>query len=128
MDQKTDILYPGAPLLEKEDLEQKLEKKLNDVNSFNNHISNIKDMIQYFKEKNNKSKNRYRIYKTLSKILESVDKIVLIGAASTLITLSITGVRLIVLPISAGIVCTLSLGNKVLPKLITNKHNKFKKQ
>ena len=127
MDQKTDILYPTAPLLEKGDLEQKLEKELNDVNSFNNHISNIKEMIQYFKEKNNKSKKRYRNYKTLNTILESTDSIVIIGATSTLITLSITGVGLIILPISAGIACTLSLGNKVIHKLIINKYNKYKK-
>ena len=35
---------------------------------------------------------------------------------------------MIVLPLSAGITCTLSLGNKVLHKLIINKNNKYKKQ
>ena len=35
---------------------------------------------------------------------------------------------MIVLPISAGIAFTLSLGNKVLYKLIINKYNKYKKQ
>ena len=35
---------------------------------------------------------------------------------------------MIILPISAGIACTLSLGNKVLHKLITNKYNKYNKQ
>ena len=34
MDQKTDRLYPTAPLLENNDLEKRLEKKINDVNSF----------------------------------------------------------------------------------------------
>ena len=34
---------------------------------------------------------------------------------------------LIILPISAGIACTLSLGNKVLHNLIVNKYNKYKK-
>ena len=34
---------------------------------------------------------------------------------------------MIVLPISAGIACTLSLGNKILHKLIINKYNKYKK-
>ena len=58
MDQKTDRLYPTAPLLENIDLEQRLEKKLNAVNSFNNHINNIKEMIAYFKDKNNKSKKK----------------------------------------------------------------------
>ena len=32
-----------------------------------------------------------------------------------------------ILPISAGIACTLSIGNKVLHKLILNKYNKYKK-
>ena len=128
MDQKTDKLYPSAPLLENIDLEKRLEKKINDVNSFNNHINNIKEMITYFKDKNSKSKKRYKNYKTLNTVLESLDSIVIIGAASTSITLSITGIGLIVLPISAGIACTLSLGNKVLHKLIINKYNKYKKQ
>ena len=56
MDQKTDRLYS----LEKDiNLEQRLEKKLNDVNSFNNHINNIKETTTYFKEKNNKSTKKY---------------------------------------------------------------------
>ena len=128
MDQKTDKLYPSAPLLENIDLEKRLEKKKNDVNSFNNHINNIKEMITYFKDRNDKSKKRYKKYKTLNTILESVDSIVIIGATSTSITLSVTGVGLIILPISAGIACTLSLGSKVLHKIIINKYNKYKKQ
>ena len=124
MEQK---LYPSAPLLENIDLEKRLEKKINDVNSFNNHISNIKEKISYFKDKNHKSKKRYKNYKTLNTILESVDSIVIIAATSTSITLSVTGIGLIVLPISAGFACGLSLGNKTLHKLIINKYNKYKK-
>ena len=126
MDQKTDRLYPSAPLLENIDLEKRLEKKINDVKSFNNHINNIKEINTYFKDKNHESKKRYKNYKTLNKILESVDSIVIDGAISTSISLSITGVGLIILPISAGIACGLSLGNKILHKLVINKHNKYK--
>ena len=128
MEQKCDKLYPSLPLLENIDFEKRLEKKINDVNSFNNHINNIKEMITYFKDKNIKSKKRYKNYKTLNTVLESVDSIVIIAATSTSITLSVTGIGLIVLPISAGFACTLSLGNKVLHKLIINKYNKCKKQ
>ena len=85
-------------------------------------------MITYFKDKNKKSKKRYKNYKTLNTVLESVDSIVIIGATSTSLTVSITGISLIILPISIGIACTLSLGNKVLHKLIINKYNKYKKQ
>ena len=63
----------------------------------------------------------------MNTVLESVDSIVIIAATSTSITLSITGIGLIILPISAGIACTLSLGNKVLHKIIINKYNKYKK-
>ena len=128
METKTERLYPSAPLLENIDLEKRLEKKINDVNSFNNHINNIKEMITYFKDKNDKSKKRYKTYKTLNTVIESLDSIVIIGATSTSITLSVTGIGLIVLPISAGIACGLSLGNKILHKLILNKYNKYKKQ
>ena len=128
MEQKFDKLYPSAPLLENIDLEKRLENKINDVNSFNNHVNNIKEMITYFKDKNSNSKRKYKNYKTLNTILESVDSIVIIAATSTSITLSITGIGLIILPISAGIACGLSLGNKVLHKLIINKYNKVKKQ
>ena len=50
MEQKCDRLYPTAPI-ENFDLEQRLEKKINDVNSFNNHINNIKEMITFSKIK-----------------------------------------------------------------------------
>ena len=127
MEQKSDRLYPSAPL-ENIDLEQRLEKKINDVNSFKNSNDNIKEMIAYFKHKNHKSKKRYKNYKTLNIILESVDSIVIIAATSTSVTLSITGCGLIILPISASVACTLSLGNKVLHKLIMSRSNKYKKQ
>ena len=51
-----------------------------------------------------------------------------IAALSTSITLSVTVIGLFLLPISAGISCTLSLGNKVSQKLIINNFNKYKKQ
>ena len=57
---RTDKLYPSAPSLEKIDLEKSLEKKINDVNSFNNHVNNIKEMITSFRDKNHKSKKKYK--------------------------------------------------------------------
>ena len=127
MEQKCEKLYPSAPLLENIDLEKRLEKKINDVNSFNNHINNIKEMIIYFKDKNNKSKKKYKNYKTLNTVLESVDSIVIIAATSTSISLSVIRIGLNVLPISASVACGISLGNKIVHKLIMNKYNKYKK-
>ena len=139
MDQKTDRLYPSAPIENKNiDLEQRLEKKLNDVNSFNNHINNIKEMITYFKDKNkksntyfkdenNKSKKKYKKYKTITTILKSYDTFVNIATTSSSITLSLTAIGLIVIPISTASACALSIGNKVLYEVIINKFIKYKK-
>ena len=85
-------------------------------------------MMTYFKDKNHKSKKRFENYKTLNKTLESVDSIIIIRSTSSSITLSNTGSGLIILPITAGKACTLSLANKVVHKLIKNKYNKYKKQ
>ena len=85
-------------------------------------------MIQYFKDKINKPKKGYKNYKTLNTILETVHTIVIIGATSNSLTLSVTGFGLIILPKSAGIASTLSLGNKVLHKLIKSNYNKYKKK
>ena len=82
MEQTSDRLYPSAPL-GKNYLEQRLGKKLNDVNSFNNHINNIKEIITYFKDRNRISKQLYQNYKTLDTKSESVETIVIIGATST---------------------------------------------
>ena len=126
MEQKTDSLYPSAPF-ENIDLEQRLEKKIIDVNSFNIHINNIKEMITYFKDKNNKSKQKYKKFKTLTTILKSFDTIVIIATASSSITLSLTRFGLIVIPISCSIACGLSITKKVLYEIVMQKYNKYKK-
>ena len=101
---------------------------MNDVNRFNNHINNIKEMITYFKEKNHKSKKKYKKYKIITTLLKSFDTFVIIATTSSSITLSLTGIKLIVIPISTATACSLSIGNKVLYEIIINKYNKYKKQ
>ena len=120
MEQKTDRLYPSAPLEKNYDLEQRLEKKLNDVMSFNISVNNIKEMIQYFKDKNNKSKKKYKKYKTLTTVQKSFDTFVIIATTSSSITLSLTGIGLIAIPIPTATACGLSFGSKVIYENIIN--------
>ena len=101
---------------------------MNDVNSFNNHISRINEMITYFKEKNYKSKMKCKKYKTITTILKTSDTFVIIAATSSSITLSLTGIGLIVIPISTASARALSTGNEVFYVVIINKYNKYKKQ
>ena len=41
-------------------IENNNKKKLDDVNSFNNSNDNIEEIIDYFKNKNHKSENRFK--------------------------------------------------------------------
>ena len=121
-------LYPTAPLEKDIDLEQREGKKIKDVNSFNYHINNIKEMITYFKDKNNKSKTKYKKYKTLTTMLNPFDTFVNIATKSSSITLSFTGIGLITIPISTATACGLSIGDKVIYKIIMNIYCKYKEQ
>ena len=85
-------------------------------------------MITYFKDRNHKSKKKYKKYKTITTILKSLDAFVIIATTSSSNTLSLTGIGLIVIPISTASACALSVGNKVFYEVIINKYNKYKKQ
>ena len=85
-------------------------------------------MITYFKDKNNKSKKKHKKYKTITTILKSFDISVIFATTSSSITLSLTGMRLIAMPISTATACGLSIGIRVVYEIIRNKFNKYKKQ
>ena len=78
------------------------------------------------KDKKNKSKKRYK--KTITTILKSFDTFVFIATTWSSITLSLTGIGLIAIPISTATACRLSIGNKVLSEIIIKKYIKYKKQ
>ena len=109
------------------DLEQSLEKNVKVANSLNNSSNNPEEMNIYLGDKNHKSKKKYKYYKRLTSTLQSVDTVASMGATKTPVTLLVTGVGLIVLPISAGYACVLSLGNRVKRKIIKKTGNSLKK-
>ena len=91
MEQNTERLYPSTPFENINiDLEQRLEKKLNDVSSFNSRINNIKELITFFEDKNNKSKKKYQRYKTITTTLKSFDTLVIMATTSSFFTLSLS--------------------------------------
>ena len=127
---KTERIYPSAPPENKTiDLEQRLAKKFNDVNSFNNSVNSIKELTTYLKKIKIVNQKKFKNYKSFTSKLESLYTVVNIGSTTTSVTLSVTGVGLIVLQISAGIACALSsiIGDKVLHKISLSKYNKCKK-
>ena len=56
----------------------------------------MKQTITYFRDKNHKSKKKYKIFKTITSTLELFDTVVNTGATTTSVTLSVTGVGLLV--------------------------------
>ena len=74
------------------------------------------------------NQKRDKKYKTIITILKSFDTFVIIATTSSSITLSLTGIGLIVIAISTASACALSIGNKVIYEKIINKCNKYKKQ
>ena len=129
MKQKSEKLYTSALLMRSDqDLEQRFEKKLNDLNSFNNPINNIKELITCFEGGNNKSKKKPEKCKTLITILKSFDTFVIIATTSSSITLSLTGIGLIEIPITTGIANGLTISDKLIYEIIINKYNKYKEQ
>ena len=70
-------------------------------------------MITFFKDENRISENRYKLHKELSTILKTCDTFVINAATSSSVTLSMTGFGLVVVPISFGIACALTLAKKV---------------
>ena len=64
---------------------------MDEVNSFNNSINNIKEMITHFKVKNHKSKKKCKKYKILTTILNSFYTNFIGATTSSSITLSLTG-------------------------------------
>ena len=101
---------------------------MNALKKYKNSFNNIKEKIISFKDKNHKSKKKYENCKTDTSVLESIDTDVIIGTSTTSVTPSVTGVGLIVVPISAEIGCTSIIVNKVLHKIKLNKENQLKKQ
>ena len=88
------------------------------MNGLNTSLKNRKEKITNFNDKTHKMKRKYKKYKTLISILEPVDTVVTIAAITTSVFSSLNFVGLVMVPISAGVVCALRLSDRVLHKII----------
>ena len=83
-------------------------------------------MVTYFKDKNEKSKKEYKKFEILATILKSLDTFVIIATTSSALSMSLTGIGFIVIPISSAILCGLIVNNKVIYEIVVQKYNKYK--
>ena len=123
-------LTPTAPSSAPYDVESMINKhlqsELQKVNSFNNSIQNISLMMKYYEMEEKKYKQKYTKYKLINNLINSLDGIIVIGTTSASISLSITGVGIIVVPIAAGVGCTTGILVKICSSYLKKKEQNYK--
>ena len=81
-------------------------------------------MFTYFEDKTYKSKKEHhKKCKKLPTIIKSLDTYAINATTSTSITLSLTGIAWIMIPISASIACGLTVSNEGIYEVVVQKHN-----
>ena len=109
----TPTASPSAPYDVESMINKRLQSELQKVNSFNNSIQNISLMMKYYEMEEKKYKQKYNKYKLINNLINSLDGIIVIGTTSASISLSITGVGIIVVPITAGVGCATGILVKI---------------
>ena len=107
-------------------LQSALQNELQKVNSFNNSIQNISLMMKYYEMEEKKYKQKYTKYKLINNLINSLDGIIVIGTTSASISLSITGVGIIVVPITAGVGCVTGILVKICSSYLKKKEQNYK--
>ena len=115
-------LYPN---LNENNWEEIINKKLKEVNSFNNSINNINLISKFYEEEYKKLKKKYNKFRSLSKILNTTDSIIIISSTATSVTFAVTGFGVFTIPIIAGIGCGVTITSKVLFEYIKTREKHY---
>ena len=105
--------------------DQNLDLRLKEINSFNNSNQNIKDIQNFYNHEAKKYKKKSKIYKIINGLIQSIDGVSVLAVSSTCVTLSVTGVGLVVVPIASGIGAGLCIISKIAGEYLKRKeqHN-----
>ena len=127
MEQK---LYPSAPSLEMSstEIESMINKQLAKQANFNNSIQNIMMMMKYYELEEKKYRKKYNKYKLINNLINSTDGLLIISTSAASITLSITGVGIIVVPIAAGAGCVTGILVKIYSSWLKKKEQNYIKK
>ena len=114
MEQK---LYPSMTPFAPYDVESMINKQLAKVSSF---------MMKYYELEEKKYKKKYTKCKLINNLINSTDGLIIIGTTSASVTLSITGVGIIVVPITAVVGCATGILVKICSSYLTKKEQNYK--
>ena len=119
-------MTPSAPYVVESRINKQLQSELQKVSSFNNSIQNLSLLMKYYELEENKYKKKYTKYKLINNIINSTDGLVITGTTSASVTLSITGVGIIVVPITAGVGCATGILVKICSSCLKKKEQNYK--
>ena len=119
-------MTPSAPYDVESMLNKRLQCELQKVKSFNNSIQNISLMMKYYELEENKYRKKYTKYKLINNLINSTDDLIIMGTTSASVTLSITGVGIIVVPITAGVGCATGLLVEICSSYLKKKERNYK--
>ena len=94
-----------------------LSPRLSQKSSKNSILT--KQQTSFLEEKKNKKK--YNKYKLINNLINSTDGLIIIGTTSASVTLSITGVDIIAVPITAGFGCATGILVKICSSYLKKK-------
>ena len=102
-----------------------LDLRLKEINSFNNSLQNIKDIQKFYNQEDKKYKKKSKTYKIINGLIQSIDGISVLAVSSTCVTLNVTGVGFVVVPIASGIGAGLCIISKIAGEYLKRKeqHN-----
>ena len=115
-------MTPSAPT----DVESMINRQLQKVSSFNNSIQNIMMMMKYYESEENKHKKKYTKYKLINNLINSTDGPIIMETTSASVTLSITGVGITNVPVTAGVGCATCIFIKNCSSYLKKKEQKYK--
>ena len=95
--------------------------RLKEISSFNNSIKNMKDDKNFYNHEAKKYKTKSKPYKIINALIQSVDGVSVLAVSSTCVTLSITGVGLVVVPVASGIGAGLCIVSKIAGEYLRRK-------
>ena len=102
-----------------------LDLRLKEINSFINSIQIIKDIQNFYNHEAKKYKKKSKTYKIINDLIQSIDGVSVLAVSSTCVTMSVTGVGLVVVAIASGIGAGLCIFIKIAGEYLKRKeqHN-----
>ena len=95
--------------------------RLKEIKCFNISIQNIKDNKNFYNHEAKKFKKKSKTFKIIHALIQSVDGVSVLPVSSTCVTLSITGVGLVVVPVASGIGAGLCIISKIAGEYLKGK-------